>query len=266
MASVTCKKCGNEVEIPEGHKSNFLTCPNCSGAIMLPRQKPVINRSSYNNSNSGMTSAFASSIGIGEKNNSNIIQVNNSTSLNKNVVACKWCKEPIDRGTQRCPHCGEYQNSALSDRESLRNEATFDSIAIMTWPDKIACRLSPIGGIIVGAISYFIKSPLCGGILKESVTSLILCIVIGLINQVVGGAFSLLILIGIGKLLKDREDGIGELILSMLSFYFILGLILVFLIFKLHITQSGLRLLFISMNVLSFLYLLIKTICFRLFK
>ena len=35
-----------------------------------------------------------------------------------NMVACRWCKEPIVRGTKKCPHCGEFQSDA--DRKKIK--------------------------------------------------------------------------------------------------------------------------------------------------
>jgi len=38
MASVFCKKCGEEVEIPEGRRSQFITCPQCKSAVPISAQ------------------------------------------------------------------------------------------------------------------------------------------------------------------------------------------------------------------------------------
>jgi len=38
MASVFCKKCGEEIEIPEGRRSQFITCPQCKSAVPISAQ------------------------------------------------------------------------------------------------------------------------------------------------------------------------------------------------------------------------------------
>ena len=245
MASVTCKKCGNEVEIPEGSRSPFITCPNCRGAIQIPRQKPVINRpASSVNSYSSYSQPQVSQKPVAE--------------TNTNMVACAMCGEPIRRGILKCPHCGEYQNAELREKAHQEAENAYSPDAVaLSFLDRAVCRLSPIIGSVFGCILWFIKSPIYGGILKESLTSLSVGIISGLLNTIMGGSFSLLILVIIASFLKNE---LGELIKSILGFYFVFGLIILFLVFGFHMSKAGIGLLFIAVNVLSFIYLLIKTI------
>ena len=38
MATIFCKKCGESIEIPEGSRSPFITCPKCRSAVQITTQ------------------------------------------------------------------------------------------------------------------------------------------------------------------------------------------------------------------------------------
>ena len=154
MARVICKRCGANIDIPKDYKSNFITCPNCSNANMLPRQKPVINPSKSSN---GMTSSFASTIGIGNNDNQiNNLQTINDTNLDKDYVACKWCKEPIPRGVKKCPHC-EHLQYETEDKSKINNNLSetsrlLEGYTLLNILDWVIIGVCPCFGFVLGVL------------------------------------------------------------------------------------------------------------------
>ncbi len=66
------------------------------------------------------------------------------------MIACRWCKEPIPRGSRKCPHCGEFQKD--DDRaKAKKNDVEEDtSIPSGMWvPMIIIPDIAFICGIVM---------------------------------------------------------------------------------------------------------------------
>lgn len=111
-------------------------------------------------------------------NNRNMNVANGRSNMGEgtptNMVACRWCKEPIVRGTRKCPHCGEFQSDA--DRKKIKDleDSVSDedrNIPGGTWAVIV---LLPDIAFIVGFVFLFTK-PIRG--LKMMLASVV-CFVI----------------------------------------------------------------------------------------
>ena len=124
-----CKICKREIELGD----TIHICPNCQsvnhedcwqneGGCNSLSCNSLQSKSSFQNNNLNYQNNYQNTSFSNPNNfqnpsrpNQNNFQ-NNSRSFSNvtspNMVPCRWCKEPIPRGSRKCHHCGEYQNDA----------------------------------------------------------------------------------------------------------------------------------------------------------
>ena len=184
-AGQTCNICKKEIELGE----TIHICPNCHG----------INHEDCWQNEGGCPKFSCNSLSNNYQNNSSYKNTSPSTlrpnplsqpqktsntpnSFNQQMIACRWCKEPIPRGSKKCPHCGEFQKDA--DREKAKKDDTEEDtsipsgmwVLIILYPDiafifgiVIMCRGKLISGaktMGVSLISFLIKVAIRLAILK----------------------------------------------------------------------------------------------------
>ena len=153
-----CKNCGNEVTIPAGKK--WVTCPGCrklvkdeGDDIFTPIKSP-----------------------------------SESDTIGVNMVKCRWCKEPIPRGSKKCRHCGEYQNDKDIEADK-KSEYKFDDSPNLSGGEILMIWLLPKFFGIFGFMALFGYGFFTGRkkFIKGTFFWLIFCIVMGIIFQSIKG-------------------------------------------------------------------------------
>ncbi|MBP5469363.1 MAG: hypothetical protein J6Z11_08975 [Candidatus Riflebacteria bacterium] len=87
---------------------------------------------------------------------------NFSNASPANMVACRWCKEPIVRGTRKCPHCGEMQSDADRNRAKALVEDVPDEDKNIPGGFWGLIILMPDIAFIAGIIYIFRGKHICG--------------------------------------------------------------------------------------------------------
>lgn len=270
-----CTKCGTEVELPEGYKSPFITCPNCKNAIKIEKPKPVLKKPlKPHTEQQGENKEEAQS----EKSSINFEEALKGfkgldKKLDDDMVYCKVCRKPIPKNVERCEHCGELQDDKARALENEKDD-TSASEAVLTFLDKASCWLCPIVTFIFGFIFKFIKLPIASGIIGESLLvasmNIVVIIVASILkSQEIGGFLFYLIpfavLLIIGAVLKVKGNYAGDEVLKICGFYTGVGIFVVAIGLLAHFNDSQYNYLYICFHLIVLFYCIKRTVDWIIF-
>ncbi len=139
----------------------------------MPNPQQMMPSNNFNQPNKSSSSAFqpnkpSSTTFRPNKYSGSVFQPNNANVTN--MVSCKWCKEPIKRGTTTCPHCGKNQKGESNHNSSIFSDNYNEPIPKGVWI-VLLFRTDIVG--IAMIINYLIKKQF-GNAIKIFVGSIII--------------------------------------------------------------------------------------------